>query len=122
MIGAGAVEHERVGEFGPGAADQLQRPGPIEAHAALGRVHGLGDAEPKLREMPAEGHGGGPVDRGGPGRIGVGEGIGHDMGGREDRAVERLPGGRQGDGLRLEPVGGKAATDIGEHDLHRRAP
>ena len=47
---------------GKGALDQRLRGGPVEAHAALGRVHRLGDAESQAENMAAEGERRLPVD------------------------------------------------------------
>ena len=61
------------------AADQLARVRPVEAHAALRGVHGLGDLEAEPPEMAAEGQRRVPVDgRPLPGSR-IGQRIGHDM-------------------------------------------
>ena len=71
------------------AADQLERGRPVEPHAALRRVHGLGDAEPERPEMAAERDGALPVDGGVEPGIAVGQRIGDHMRGRIGDAVER---------------------------------
>ncbi len=48
--------------FGQRALDQLQRPCPVEAHAALGGVHRLGDTEAEIPEIVPEGERALPVD------------------------------------------------------------
>ena len=66
MIRAGTRIDHRTRDalgLGDGAADQLQRIGPVEPHPALGRVHGLGDSEAQVPEMAAEGERALPVDR-----------------------------------------------------------
>ena len=70
------------------AADQLQRVGPVQAHAALRGVHRLGDAEAERPQVPPERDRRVPVDRGVEPRIAVGERIGDHMRGRIGDAVE----------------------------------
>ena len=81
---AGDAAADRLG-LGGGAADQLGRARPVQAHAALGGVHRLGDAESVGPQVTAEGEGGVPVDGGG--RVGrrVAQRVGDDVGGRVDR-------------------------------------
>ncbi len=63
VVGAGAAGDQRAGAVAGGverAADQLLRLGPAEAHAALGGVHRLGDAEAEVPEVVAEAEGARP--------------------------------------------------------------
>jgi hypothetical protein len=85
MIRAGAAGEVRARpRFGlkERSRDQLFSAGPVEAHAALGRVHGLGDLEAEIPEMMAEGESTVPINRRAPPGIGLAERIGDNMGGR----------------------------------------
>jgi hypothetical protein len=90
MIGAGAAGDDGASPRLGGARralHQLQRVRPVEPHAALGGVHGFGNAESHFPEIIAEGQRALPVD-GGPERgIDIGERIDDHMGGREGLAV-----------------------------------
>ena len=92
MVGAGAAGEAAVAvglRRGGRAADQFQRVRPVEAHAALGGVHRLGDGEAEAPEVPAVGDGRVPVDRRRQPRIDVGARIGDDMGRGIGDAIER---------------------------------
>jgi hypothetical protein len=72
VVGAAAGGDERAGMVAGGverAADQLERGRPVEAHAALRRVHRLGDAEAERPEALPVGDRRVPVERGGDPRI-----------------------------------------------------
>jgi hypothetical protein len=98
VIGAGAAGDQRIaaaGGFGKRPLDQLLRFRPAEAHAALGGVHGFGNAEAEIPEPVAEGERAVPVDRRRQPRIVVGKRIGDDVGGGigDAREVLRLAPG-----------------------------
>ena len=78
----GAGHGARLGER---AADQLPGAVPVEAHAALGGVHGLGDHQAEPPKVAAEGKRRLPIDCRGLPRIGGGDGIGDDVGGGVNR-------------------------------------
>src|SRR5262245_26056984 len=63
---------------------------PVEAHAALCGIHGLGDGEAEIDEVMAEGEGLLPVEDRRGRRLAALERIDHDMGGGEGYAVEAL--------------------------------
>src|SRR5207247_4892752 len=76
LIGARTAASQRAGNITrriERAADQFERGLPIEPHPALRSVHRLGDAEAERPQMPAEGDGALPVDRGLEPRIGIRE-------------------------------------------------
>ena len=82
------------------AADQFERCRPVDAHAALGGIHGLGDAEPERPQVPAECDGALPVDGGIEPGVAIGQRIGDDMrGGVGDAAERRLRCGQMARGL-----------------------
>ena len=92
VIGAGAGEHDRAVAAlrgGDRALDQLQRHRPVEPHAALRRIHRLGDAEPEVPEMLAEGDGALPVGRHRKPGIDLGERVDDHVGGGKRNAVQR---------------------------------
>ncbi len=122
LVGAAARKHDAVAAARGfnAAADQFQRGWPVDAHAALGRVHGLRDAEPQAPEVLTKSNGAVPVDGAIEPRVVVRERIGdHVRGGkgdavelarnarrkvarrRETERLERAVGARQGDGERL---------------------
>ena len=65
------------------ATDQLLAGFPVEAHATLRGVHGLGNSEPVAPDVAAEGEGALPVDDGRRKRADVSEGVSDHM----DRGV-----------------------------------
>ena len=119
MIGAGAAADQRAGKILGGVeapADQFERGRPVDAHAALGGVHGLGDAEPERPQVPAECDGALPVDRGIEPGVAIGQRIGDDMRGRVgDAAERRLRRGQMA--RRLGGVGRKLAA--GDRKIER---
>ena len=65
MLGADATGDQRIRPRLGGTqrvADQLLRAEPVEAHAALRRIHRFGNAEPEVPQIFAEGDGAVPVD------------------------------------------------------------
>src|SRR5262249_22674991 len=94
-------------------ADQFERGRPVDAHAALGGIHGLGDAEPERPQMAAERDGALPIDGGIEPGIGVRERIGDHVRRRVGDAVERrlrrgeVPRRLGGVGLKLAASDGK---------------
>ena len=69
--------------------DQLQRGRPVQPHAALRRVHGLGDTQAERPEVAPVGDRGVPVDRGTASQGSTAaSGIRHHMGGGVGDAVE----------------------------------
>ena len=98
------------------ALDQLLSSWPIKAHAALGRVHRLGDAKAEIQNVPAEGQRRLPVDGGTEAGLLRCQRVGHDMDGREGRAVELVGAGRSLDRPGLQRVGGQTAGIVGESD------
>ena len=70
--------------LGHRADDQLAGGRPVETHAALGGVHGVGHRQAPRPEMAADGQGGVPVHAGFRPRGVLGERIGDDMGRGED--------------------------------------
>ena len=129
MVGAAARDDQRRAAVArlPGLAgfhralDQLERGRPVEAHAALGGVHRLGDAHPEVPQVLAVGDGLVPIDRAvDPGIVG-GARIGHHVRGREGDAVEGALGLvgvgarlRQDEGLELAGVGREVDLQGGE--------
>ena len=120
MIGPRTASDEgarHVFRRGKAPADQLERCGPIQPHAALRGIHRLGDAETERPEVAAEGDGALPVDRGIEPRIGICYGIGHDMRGRIGDAVERRLRGREISrrtrGIGREPAAGDGKIERG---------
>ena len=91
--------------LGDAAADQLAADRPVEAHAALGGVHRLGDGEPVLPQVAAEGERRLPVELRRPVGVAGGERVGDDVGGGERDAAPRRAGGR--------PVGRRGAGRVG---------
>ena len=138
MIGAAAREDEG-GTAVPrlpglaglaGAGDQLERGRPVEAHAALGGVHGLRHAEAEVPEIVAVAQRRVPVDRAvEPGIVG-GARIGHHVRRRERDAVEGAfglvgigAGLGQHEGLEPAGVGGQIDLEGGEDGcVHRPCP
>ena len=94
--------------------DQLLSGGPIEARAALGRVHRLRDSESEVQNVATEGQRRVPVDRRAEARLLRSERVGHDVHRREGRAVEPVRTGRGLDRPGLQRVGGQAAGRAGE--------
>ena len=115
VIGAGAGGKVAVA-VGPGrvrrAADQVQRIRPVEAHAALGGVHGLGDVDAEAPQMAAIGDRGVPVDGGREPRIDIGARVGNDMSGAEGDAVEGRRGGRREGTRRAEAESLQAVASV----------
>ena len=112
------------------ALDQLERGRPVEAHAALGGVHGLGHAEAQVPQVLAVAQRRVPVDRAvEPGIVG-GARVGHHVRGREGDAVEGALGlvgigARLGQHEGLEPAGVGRQVDLeGGEDgcVHRPCP
>jgi hypothetical protein len=92
MVGADARGDHHAGIFARGfeaPPDQLERRRPVHAHAALGGVHGFGDAEAERPDVAAKGDGRVPVDGGVEPRLAVGERIGDHVRRRIGDAVER---------------------------------
>ena len=91
VVGAGAAEDDgaraRPGRF-EAAADQLVRGVPVEPHAALRRVHGLGHPEPQIPQVLAIRDRAVPVDRHVQPRVDVGERVGDHVRGGERHPVE----------------------------------
>jgi hypothetical protein len=117
----GAAEDQRAAPSARGierAPDQLARGGPLEPHAALRRVHRLGDAEPQAPEVLAVGDRPLPVDRHVQPGIAVGELIGHYVRGGERDAVERTCGLRGKSPRLAHAIGGKVPD--GGRQLERR--
>ena len=124
MVGAGAARDQRAGPVlgrVERAPDQLKRGRPVDAHAALRGVHRLGDAEPEVPDVVAEGDGLVPVDRGIEPGIVVGERIGGDVHRRIGDAAKRwriapLPRGtgkrRVLDGVVLERPSGSGSLMV----------
>src|SRR5829696_4745028 len=69
---------------GSTAGDQLLGGRPVQAHVALGRVHGLRDPQTVAEQVTPKGQGGVPVNRGRSTRDVLSSRIWHDMGGSED--------------------------------------
>ena len=112
---------------GERAADELQRVRPVEAHAALRRVHGFGDAESEVPEAAPVVDGRVPVDRRASPTDRAGEADRRPHGRRQRRrrlntAVRRIRDratARPVARLR-SPVGGRQRQAIGE-GVHRPA-
>ena len=117
VIGAAAAGDQRARHVFRGverAADQLQRAGPVQPHAALGRVHGLGHAQAQRPQVAAVGDGGVPVDRGGEPRVDSGQRIGDHVRGRVGDAVEAHAGRRPGRRGTAQRVGLERAARRGQ--------
>ncbi len=101
------------------AADQLQRGRPVQAHAALRRVHGLGHAQAQRPQVAAVGDRCIPVDRAlQPGVDGC-KRVGHDMRGGVGDAVETRSR-RGAHGRRAtQGVGREPAVKRGQLQLER---
>ena len=100
VVGAAAGGDQGAGHVARGverAADQLERGRPVQAHAALRRVHRLGDAEAERPQVAAVGDGRVPVDRGGEPRVDGGQRVGDDVRRRVGDAVEARRRGRRGE-------------------------
>ncbi len=96
VVGAAAAGHEcarHVPRRIERAADEFQRGGPVQAHAALRGVHGLGHAQAQRPQPLAVGDGGVPVDGALQPGVDGRERVGHHVGGRVGDAVE-LDAGR----------------------------
>jgi hypothetical protein len=93
---AGDARFQRMGAGGlHRALDQLQRRGPVHAHAALRGVHGLRQTQPLVPKPVPEGQRRFPVDGGtGVPRVPLGQRVGDDMRGREGRPRQRHLGAR----------------------------
>src|SRR5215208_5067097 len=92
MVGTGAGEHDGTVAMlrgGDRALDQLERHRPVEPHAALRRIHRLGDAEPEVPEVLAEGDGALPIWRHLEPGIDLGERVDDHVGGGKRDAVKR---------------------------------
>ncbi len=89
-----------------GALDEVQSRGPIDAHAALGGVHRLGEVKALVPELAAEGQSRVPVHGGTgvPGRS-FAQGVGDDVGGGEGGSGERYAGRARDKGGAGEAVG-----------------
>jgi hypothetical protein len=91
VVGAAARGHQRARHV-PGSvqrsADEFQRGRPVQAHAALCGVHGLGHAQAERPEPLAVGDGGVPVHRALQPGVDGGERVGHHVGGGVGDAVE----------------------------------
>ena len=89
LVGADAGEdHAAAGAGGfERAGDELTGARPIEAHAALRGVHGLGNGEAQVEEIGAKGECLLPIDRRLSGWVGIAQRIGDDMGGGKGDAV-----------------------------------
>ena len=91
-------------------ADQFTRARPIEAAAALRRVHGFRDAQTEIPKIVTEMDCLFPIDRRVQPGIGVGQRIGHNMRSRKRDAIEILGGlfggknNRLACRIRLEPA------------------
>ncbi len=121
MVCAGAECDQRVVprlRGGGGAADQVLRVFPAEAHATLCGVHRLGDAEAEVPQIFAERHRALPVDRGGDPRVVDRIGVGDDVRRGEGDAVEVVLAVQQrGEVERLAGgVGGEGALGGGQVD------
>ncbi len=128
VIGAGAAADERAGKIPrrlEAAADQFERGRPVDAHAALGGVHGLGDTEAERPQMAAERDGALPIDGGVEPGIAVRLGIGDHVRGRVGDAVERRLGRgempRRLGGVGLQLAAGDGKVERGHVDLLRLA-
>ena len=96
MIRAGTAADDdtraalRLGERTP---DELVRARPVQAHAALGRVHRLSHAEAEIPEVVTKAQRRIPVDRGAKVGVAVRQRIDHDMRGCVRDTVEHRGGG-----------------------------
>ncbi len=91
VVGAAAAGHQRAGVVLRGverAADELQRGRPVQAHAALRGVHGLGHAQTERPQALPVGDGAVPVDGALQPGVDGRERIGHHVRGGVGDAVE----------------------------------
>ncbi|MNY36746.1 hypothetical protein D3C86_1712540 [compost metagenome] len=91
MVGADPAGNQRIlaaGGFLQRTGDEFLRLRPRQPHAALRRIHRLGDTEAEVPQAVTEAQRGVPVDGGRQPRIIIGKRIGHHMGGGESDAVE----------------------------------
>ena len=110
---------DRAGGFGAGTADQLRGARPIETHAALRGIHGLGDAKAEGPQVAAEGDGGFPVDHGAIEGIGRGDGVDDDV--RRGVCNARSERGAGGVGQRRgcgKTIGFQAAVGARQLQVH----
>ena len=111
MIGARPARDQRsLAALGcrEALADQLERARPVQAHAALGGVHRLGDAQPQVPKMLAKRDGARPVDRRLEPGVDIRERVGDHVGRCERHPVERAGRGDPGP-RRAHPIGGLMA-------------
>jgi hypothetical protein len=97
VVGAGAVGNHCIRALARGRlhiCDQLLGAGPVEPHAALGRVHCLGDAETEVPKIFAERNSAFPVDVAVEPGIVVGQWIDHHVRCCVGDAIEGVPPGR----------------------------
>ena len=121
VVGARTARHVTAA-FGDRTADELERIGPIEPHAALRRVHRLGDAQPERPQVAAVGERGVPVERRGGERVAVTErvahhvrrGVGHAA---ADRSRWGAPRDRLTQRVRRQRAVGAGEADGGRHSL-----
>ena len=101
------------------AADQFQRGRPVQPHAALRGVHGLGHAQPHGPQVAPVGDGGVPVDGAiQPGVDGRAR-VGHHVGGRVRDAREFRTGCGRREGARpSKHVGLQGTVNARESKLH----
>ena len=95
MVGAGAACEQRAAAVAARvdrAADEFERGVPVEAHASLRRVHGLGHAQAQSPQGTAVGDGCVPVDGATEPRVHRRQRIGHHVGGGIGDAIERAGG------------------------------
>ena len=93
---------------------------PVEAHAALGGIHRLGDAEAEIEQMVAESERFLPVEDRRGGGIARLQRIDDDMSGGEGRAVEGLRAFADAERRAGEPVAVEPARRIRKLDLRSR--
>jgi hypothetical protein len=125
LVGAAAAGDERTALVTRGvqaARDEFQRGGPVQPHATLRRVHGLGHAQAQAPQALAVADGGVPVHGALQPGVDGGACIGHHVRGRIRDARQRRAHARGCKGARpLQRVRRHAAVVGDQLDLHGHA-
>ena len=126
VIGAAAAGREGPGEVLlrlQRAADQFERGGPIQAHAALGGVHAFGYAQAQRPQVAAVGNRRVPIDRALQPRVYRGQRVGHHVGGAVRDAVEggaraaRATSATRSKWRTAQGVGLNSASEVGQQEI-----